>query len=153
MTDQPKPTELLPLVTEIIAAHLSSNKVPATELPDLIRQIYGALAEASTGETGPTPHGDPAVPIKKSVTPEFVICLECGKQASMLKRHIRTAHGMSIEEYRHRWELAANYPMVAPNYAKKRSRLAKQIGLGTQARRKRTEAARARKSAFRRASK
>ncbi len=138
MTEQTKPTELLPLVTEIIHAHLSHNQVPAAELPDLIRQIYGALADASTGEAGPQPHGEPAVPIKKSVTPDYVVCLEDGKQCKMLKRHLRTAHAMSIEEYRHRWGLPGDYPMVAPNYAKKRSRLAKQIGLGTKRRRKRT---------------
>src|ERR1700756_2384822 len=99
MAEQMNPTDLLPLVTEIISAHLSSNRVPAAELPDLIRQVYGALADASSGEAGPQPHGDPAVSIKKSVTPDFVICLEDGKQCKMLKRHLRTAHDLSMDEY------------------------------------------------------
>jgi len=138
MAEEIKPAELLPLVTEIISAHLSSNKVPAADLPDLIRQIYGALVEASSGQAGPKPHGAPAVPIKKSVTPDYIVCLEDGLKWKMLKRHLRTAHAMSIEEYRTHWGLPGDYPMVAPNYARKRSRLAKQIGLGTQPRRKRT---------------
>ncbi len=137
MAEQMKPTDMLPLVTEIISAHLSANQVPAAELPDLIRQIYGALADASSGNAGPKPHGDPAVSIKKSVTPDFIVCLEDGKQCKMLKRHLRTAHDLSMDEYRKRWNLPWDYPMVAPNYARKRSRLAKQIGLGTQPRRKR----------------
>src|ERR1700751_6123863 len=138
MAEQMKPTDMLPLVTEIISAHLSANQVPAAELPDLIRQVYGALADASSGEAGPQPHGDPAVPIKKSVSPDFVICLEDGKRFKMVKRHLRTAHNFSIEEYRHRWGLPGDHPMVAPNYAKKRSRLAKAAGLGTRPGRKRT---------------
>ena len=138
MAEQMKPTDMLPLVTEIISAHLSANQVPAAELPDLIRQVYGALADASSGEAGPRPLGGPAVAIKRSVTPDFVICLEDGKQCKMLKRHLRTAHDLSMDEYRKRWNLPWDYPMVAPNYARKRSRLAKQIGLGTQPRRKRT---------------
>jgi predicted transcriptional regulator len=138
MAEQMKPTDMLPLVTEIISAHLSANQVPAAEVPDLIREVYGALAGASSGEVGPQPHGDPAVAIKKSVTLDFVICLEDGKRCKMLKRHLRTAHNFSIEEYRHRWGLPGDYPMVAPNYAKKRSRLAKAAGLGTRPGRKRT---------------
>ncbi len=138
MAEETKPTDLLPLVSEIISAHLSSNKVPPEDLPDLIRQIYGALAGASSGQEGPKPHGDPAVPIKKSVTPDFIVCLEDGLKWKMLKRHLRTAHDLSMDEYRKRWNLPWDYPMVAPNYARKRSRLAKQIGLGTKPRRKRS---------------
>src|SRR6266481_7242483 len=135
MAEEIKPAELLPLVTEIISAHLSSNKVPAADLPDLIRQIYGALVEASSGQAGTKPHGAPAVPIQKSVTPDFIVCLEDGLKWKMLKRHLRTAHDLSMDEYRKRWNLPWDYPMVAPNYARKRSRLAKQIGLGTKPRR------------------
>jgi len=120
----------------VVGAHLGNNKVPSGELPQLIREVYEAFAGVSAGELGPKPHGERAVPIKKSVTPDYVACLEDGKHWKMLKRHLRTAHQMSIEEYRQRWGLPFDYPMVAPNYARKRSRLAKQIGLGTRPRRK-----------------
>jgi predicted transcriptional regulator len=137
MTDQTNPAALLPLVSDVVAAHLSNNKVPASELSQLIRNVYEALAGVSAGEVGPKPRGEPAVAIKKSVSADYVVCLEDGKECKMLKRHLRTAHGMSTEEYRKKWGLPADYPMVAPNYAKKRSRLAKAIGLGTKPRRKR----------------
>jgi predicted transcriptional regulator len=137
MSEQTKPSELLPLVTDIVAAHLSNNTVPIAELPDLIRDVYAALASAG-GEVAPAPERPtPAVPVKKSVTPDFIICLEDGKKLKMLKRHLRTAYGMSPEEYRERWQLPPDYPMGAPNYAKQRSKLAKEIGLGTQSRRRR----------------
>jgi predicted transcriptional regulator len=134
------PAELLPLVSDIVAAHVANNKIMPAELPQLIREVYQALAQASTGETGSIARGDPAVPIKKSVTPDFIVCLEDGEKMKMLKRHLRTAHGMSLDQYRKRWDLPADYPMTAPNYTKTRSKLAKQIGLGTTRRRKRTQA-------------
>ena len=134
------PVELLPLASEIVAAHVSNNKITPAELPQLIREVYQALVQASAGETGPIPRGDPAVPVKKSVTPDFIVCLEDGEKMKMLKRHLRTAHGMSLDQYRQRWGLPADYPMTAPNYTKTRSKLAKQIGLGTARRRKRTQA-------------
>ena len=137
MSEQTKASELLPLVTDIVAAHLSNNTVPITELPDLIRDVYNALAAAG-GDTAPAvERPTPAVAVKKSVTPDFIICLEDGKKLKMLKRHLRTAYGMSPEDYRERWQLPPDYPMVAPNYAKQRSKLAKEIGLGTQSRRRR----------------
>jgi predicted transcriptional regulator len=134
MSEDAKPTELLPLVTDIVAAHLSNNNVPSGELPQLIRDVYHALAAASGGAPAPLARPEPAVPAKKSVTPEYIICLEDGKKLKMLKRHLRTSYDMSPEQYRERWNLPADYPMVAPNYAKQRSKLAKAIGLGTRPR-------------------
>src|ERR1700756_5523013 len=134
MSDVAKPTELLPLVTDIVAAHLSNNNVPSAELPQLIREVYHALAMASTGGPAPAGRPDAAVSGKKSVTPDYIVCLEDGKKLKMLKRHLRTAYNMSPEQYRERWNLPADYPMVAPNYARQRSSLAKKIGLGTKPR-------------------
>jgi len=135
MSDVAKPAELLPLVTDIVAAHLSNNNVPSAELPQLIREVYHALAMASTGGPAPAARPEPAVSVKKSVTPDYIVCLEDGKKLKMLKRHLKTAYNMSPETYRERWGLPPDYPMVAPNYARQRSRLAKEIGLGTRARR------------------
>ena len=126
--------ELLTLTADIVASHVSNNGVPVSELPQLIQQVYATLA-ALGQETAPVPEKlEPAVPIRKSVTPEYIICLEDGKKLKMLKRHLRTAYNMSPEEYREKWGLPADYPMVAPSYAKQRSKLAKQIGLGTRGR-------------------
>ena len=136
MSEEAKATELLPLVTDIVAAHLSNNNVPSNELPQLIREVYQALAAASGGGPAPQARPAPAVSIKKSITPEYIICLEDGKKFKSLKRHLRTQYGLSPEQYREKWSLASDYPMVAPNYAAARSRLAKQMGLG-QARTKR----------------
>ena len=131
-------TDLLPLASDIIAAHLSNNKVPSGELPDLIRNVVHALAAASAGSSGSASRPDAAVLVKKSVTPDYIICLEDGKKLKMLKRHLRTSYQMTPDQYRARWNLPADYPMVAPDYARKRSKLAKAIGLGTKGRRKRT---------------
>ncbi|ACI99988.1 MucR family transcriptional regulator [Rhodospirillum centenum] len=135
MTSASPSNELLSLTTEIVAAHVSNNTVAISDLPSLIEQVYRTL---STVGQEPVPQAEkpqPAVAIKKSVTPDYIVCLEDGKKLKMLKRHLKTAYNMSPEEYRDRWGLPADYPMVAPNYAKQRSRLAKQIGLGTRARR------------------
>lgn len=137
MTESTKPSDLLPLVTDIVAAHLANNTVAVGDLPQLIRDVYGALASVGGAGASEPERPTPAVPIKRSVTPDYIICLEDGKKLKMLKRHLRTAYGMSPEEYRERWGLPPDYPMVAPNYAKQRSRLAKEIGLGTQPRRRR----------------
>ena len=134
------PVELLPLASEIVAAQVANNKIIPAELPQLIREVYQALVQASAAETGPISRGDPAVPVKKSVTPDFIVCLEDGEKFKMLKRHLRTAHDMSLEQYRKRWDLPADYPLIAANYAKARSKLAKQIGLGTKPRGKRAQA-------------
>ncbi len=136
MTDQAKPSELLALTTNIVAAHVSNNSVAVPDLPRLIREVHDTLASVS-GAGGREPERPtPAVAIKKSVTPDHIVCLEDGKKLKMLKRHLKTAYNMTPEQYRERWGLPADYPMVAPNYAKQRSKLAKQIGLGTRARRK-----------------
>lgn len=131
MADQTTHTELLTLTTEIVSSHVSNNTVPQSEISSLIEQVFRTLSNLG----GMTPlSGDrpsPVVPVKKSVTPEYIICLEDGKKLKMLKRHLKTAYNMSPEEYRERWGLPPDYPMVAPNYAKQRSRLAKDIGLGT----------------------
>ena len=126
---------LLSLTTEIVAAHVSNNTVALTDLPTLIEQVYKSLANVGTEPVVAEERPQPAVPIKKSVTPDYIVCLEDGKKLKMLKRHLKTAYNMTPEEYRDRWSLPTDYPMVAPNYARQRSSLAKQIGLGTRARR------------------
>lgn len=131
-----KREEILGLTSEIVAAHVSNNTVSLSDLPSLIEQVYRTLAAVGgPGENGHSDRLTPAVPIKKSITPDFIVCLEDGKKLKMLKRHLKTAYNMTPEEYRERWGLSPDYPMVAPNYAKQRSRLAKQIGLGTRSRR------------------
>ena len=129
--------DLLALTTEIVAAHVSNNTVALGDLPSLINQVYNSLANMGTAPPAPAARPQPAVSVKKSVQPDYIVCLEDGKKLKMLKRHLKTAYNMSPEGYRERWGLAADYPMVAPNYAEQRSRLAKQIGLGTRARRTR----------------
>lgn len=132
MSDQPSQTDLLELTAEIVSAHASNNKVAPAELPQVIKDVFGTLSEL--GESGvPAEAPDPAVPVKKSITPDYIVCLEDGKKLKMLKRHLNTAYGMTPEQYRERWGLPADYPMVAPNYAKRRSSLAKKIGLGRKA--------------------
>ncbi len=131
--------ELLGLTEKIVSSHVSNNAVSSADLPDLIKTVYAALGNVKTaGEAPPTP--EPAVPIKRSVTPNFVICLEDGRKMKMLKRHLKTAYNMTPAEYRVRWGLPSDYPMVAPKYAEKRSQLAKQIGLGTKNQMKRKAA-------------
>ncbi|MET4699650.1 putative transcriptional regulator [Constrictibacter sp. MBR-5] len=138
MSEQQRDTrELLELTTEIVAAHVSNNTVAVNDLPDLIQQIYRSLSTVGGNGVAVPERPQPAVPIRKSVTPEYIICLEDGKKLKMLKRHLKTAYNMSPEEYRERWGLGSDYPMVAPNYAAQRSSLAKKIGLGTKARRRR----------------
>ncbi len=134
MVDTPKHTDLLSLTTEIVSAHLANNSVPAIEIPSLIERVYKSLSTLGTDSASPSHSSDrpqPAVPIRKSVMPDYIICLEDGKKLKMLKRHLKTAYSMTPEQYRERWGLPNDYPMVAPNYAKTRSRLAKDIGLGT----------------------
>jgi len=136
MADQADTNEILALTADIVAAHVSNNTVGVGELPQLIQQVYASLS--TLGQTpAPAPERPhPAVPIKKSVTPEYIICLEDGKKLKMLKRHLKTAFNMTPEQYRERWGLPPDYPMVAPKYAEQRSKLAKDIGLGTRARRR-----------------
>jgi predicted transcriptional regulator len=132
MSDESKAGNLLQMATTIVAAHISKSNVPAADIPRLLSDIYQALSGLAGGKpAAATADRDPAVPVKKSVTPDYIVCLECGKKQKMLKRHIRTAYGLSPEQYRQKWELPPEYPMVSANYAKKRSALARQIGLGT----------------------
>jgi len=135
MTDQAKPSDLLALTTNIVSAHVANNSVALPDLPRLIREVHDTLASVGSGAQREPERPHPAVSIRKSVTPEHIVCLEDGKKLKMLKRHLKTAYNMTPEEYRERWGLPADYPMVAPNYAKQRSKLAKEIGLGTRARR------------------
>lgn len=133
--DQDNPSNnLLALTAQIVAAHVSNNTVSLSDLPNLIDQVYRTLS--GVGQDAPirAERPQPAVAVKKSVHPDYIICLEDGKKLKMLKRHLKTAYNMSPEEYRDRWQLPPDYPMVAPNYAKQRSKLAKQIGLGTRGR-------------------
>lgn len=123
----------LTLVGDIVAAYVSNNSVPAGDLPDLIASVHGALVKVATGAVAePTVELKPAVPVKKSIGPDYIICLEDGKKFKSLKRHLRTKYDMSPEDYRAKWGLPVDYPMVAPNYAAARSELAKKMGLGQQ---------------------
>ena len=137
MTDANNHDSLLSLTTEIVSAHLSANTVAADDIPNIIQKVYRTLAGLG-GDAGMSAadRPQPAVPIKKSITPDYIVCLEDGKKLKMLKRHLKTSYNMTPEQYRERWGLGADYPMVAPNYAKRRSSLAKEIGLGTAGRKK-----------------
>lgn len=122
---------LIELTSEIVAAYVAHNTVPVSDLPKLIEKVHGVLSElGSNGAPVEKAELKPAVPIRKSVTDDHIVCLEDGKQFKSLKRHLRTRYDMSPEEYREKWGLAADYPMVAPNYAKQRSQLARAMGLG-----------------------
>ena len=124
-------SEIIEMTADIVSAFVSNNSVPATELPMLIQSVHRALSGVSTtAEPVESAPREPAVPLKKSVNPDFIVCLEDGRKFKSLKRHLRTKYNMSPEEYRSKWGLPKDYPMVAPNYAKARSDLAKQMGLG-----------------------
>jgi predicted transcriptional regulator len=127
--DQKSDDEILKQVTEIVAAYVSKNEVAAADLPALIKSVHATLGGIGGGETS-LPGKAPAVPVKKSVTPDFIICLEDGKKLKMLKRYLRARYGLTPDAYRAKWNLPADYPMTAPNYAARRSDFAKQIGLG-----------------------
>ena len=121
--------EILALTTEIVTAQVANNSTAQENLPELIQAVFDKLTALASDEPAPT-ELTPAVPIKKSVTDDYIVCLEDGKKLKMLKRHLMTAYGMTPEEYRAKWGLKADYPMVAPAYARKRQELAKKIGLG-----------------------
>jgi predicted transcriptional regulator len=121
--------QLLTLASDIVSAHVSNNAVPPDQLAALIQQVFNALATVEQ-KTAEPPRPDPAVPIKQSVRADHLVCLECGRQFSMLKRHLINEHKLTPDQYRMRWELPPSYPIVATNYAKVRSALAKKIGLG-----------------------
>lgn len=131
MNDNPKQEIMIAHATEIVSSFVANNALAPAELPQLIQQVYKTLMHIDGGGTAiSADRPQPSVPIKKSVMPDYIVCLEDGKKLKMLKRHLKTAYNMSPEEYRERWGLPADYPMVAPNYARQRSRLAKDIGLG-----------------------
>jgi predicted transcriptional regulator len=137
MTDSPSDAKFVELTAQIVSAYVSNNTVPAGEIPTLINQVYGALSRVSgKGVDAAAEALKPAVSPKKSVTPEYIVCLEDGKKFKSLKRHLRTQYNMTPEQYREKWGLSPDYPMVAPNYAAARSQLAKQMGLGQQRRRR-----------------
>ena len=129
MSEQPSQTDLLELTSEIVSAHASNNTIAANDLPQIIKDVFATLHSLGSAPIV-AERPEPVVPIKKSVMPDYIVCLEDGKKLKMLKRHLKTSYNLSPEEYRERWNLGADYPMVAPNYAKKRSTLAKKIGLG-----------------------
>lgn len=123
-------SELLALTSEIVSSHVSNNAVNQTDLATMITTVFNTLEELSGPQEEPVEELKPAVPVKKSVTDEFIICLEDGKKLKMLKRHLSTSYDLTPDEYRARWGLPSDYPMVAPAYARKRQELAKKIGLG-----------------------
>jgi len=128
---------LLTLTADIVAAHVSNNSVAVNDLPNLIQNVHSALSGISASRSAPEARPDPKVPIRSSVKADYIVCLEDGKKQKMLKRHLMTNHNMTPDEYRQKWGLSPDYPMVAPNYAEQRRALAKSIGLGTKRRRTR----------------
>lgn len=133
MTDKIDSAVVLELTTEIVASYVSNNAVEPVDLVGIIQSVHKTLQGLGT-QSAQLDRPKPAVSVKKSITPDYVVCLEDGKQLKMLKRHLKTAYNMTPDEYRERWGLPSDYPMVAPNYAKHRSSLAKKIGLGTKPR-------------------
>ncbi|HEV2560691.1 MAG TPA: MucR family transcriptional regulator [Rhizomicrobium sp.] len=133
-TQSGKADELLRLATDIVAAYVSNNPVPVSELPGMIKSVHSTLGGLTGGVTADVGTAQkPAINVKKSVTPEYIVCLEDGKKLKMLKRYLRSRYNMTPDEYRAKWGLPADYPMVAPNYAQQRSDFAKKIGLGRSA--------------------
>ena len=127
---------LITLTSDIVAAHVSNNSVAVSDLPLLIQNVYGALSQLSTTPAAPEVKQEPAVSVRASIKPDYIVCLEDGKKLKMLKRHLMTHYQMTPDDYRQKWNLPADYPMVAPNYAEQRRTLAKKIGLGTKRRRR-----------------
>ena len=133
MSDETNDDTLITLTADIVAAHVSNNSVAVNDLPQLINNIHGALAGLS-GRSAPEAKPEPKVPIRSSIRPDYIVCLEDGKRLKMLKRHLMTHYQMTPDQYRQKWGLNSDYPMVAPNYAEQRRALAKAIGLGTKRR-------------------
>lgn len=139
MANEPENRDkLLALTAEIVAAHVGHNNVASNEIPALIQSIYKSLTDLGSGANTTSGKPVPAVPVKQSVRPDFLVCLEDGKKLKMLKRYLATTYKMTPEQYRERWNLPTDYPMVAPNYARTRSKLAKDIGLGSKTKKKST---------------
>ena len=137
MADNEAEDTLLTLTADIVAAHVSNNSVAVNDLPNLIQNVQSALSGISRTGAAPEPKPEPKVSIRSSVKPDYIVCLEDGKKLKMLKRHLMTHYNMTPEQYRQKWGLSSDYPMVAPNYAEQRRTLAKSIGLGTKRRRTR----------------
>jgi predicted transcriptional regulator len=138
MTEDSGETSYIELTAKIVSAYVGHNTVPSGEISNLISQVHSALKRVSTGQMATTAEPlKPAVPAKRSITSDYIVCLEDGKKFKSLKRHLRTQYKMTPEQYREKWGLPPDYPMVAPNYAAARSQLAKQMGLGQQRRRRR----------------
>ncbi|PZU47410.1 MAG: transcriptional regulator [Sphingomonas sp.] len=131
MTDQIEHNDLLALTADIVSSHVANNSVAVNDLPLLIQNVFATLSGLGTPAPVAEVKLEPAVPIRSSIKPDYIICLEDGKKLKMLKRHLMTAYGLTPDEYRTKWGLPADYPMVAPNYAEARRQLAKSIGLGT----------------------
>jgi predicted transcriptional regulator len=132
MDDRNSPhNELLTLTADIVSSHVANNTVAVSDLPNIIENVYSTLARLGTDTKAPTTRPEPAVSVRSSIKPDYIVCLEDGKKLKMLKRHLMTHYNMTPEEYRTKWNLPADYPMVAPNYAQQRRTLAKKIGLGT----------------------
>ncbi len=123
--------ELLTLTTEIVSSHVANNSVAVNDLPTLIGNVFATLSSLGSAPAPEAPKQEPAVSVRASIKPEYIVCLEDGKKLKMLKRHLMTHYGMTPDQYRTKWGLSADYPMVAPNYAAQRRMLAKKIGLGT----------------------
>jgi predicted transcriptional regulator len=141
MNENAASANFIELAADIVSAYVSNNSVPAADLPGLISEVHLALTKVGNGAVEvPAEAPKPAVSVKKSITPDYIICLEDGKKFKSLKRHLRTQYNMTPEQYREKWGLAPEYPMVAPNYAKARSELAKEMGLGQQRRKRRARA-------------
>lgn len=128
--------EIMRMTTDIVASFLTHNSVPAENVPEMIKSVHATMKEISGDTPKPEPRAKPAVPISKSIGDDYIVCLEDGKKLKMLKRYLRSQYDMSPEDYRRKWGLPADYPMVAPNYSKRRSEFAKQIGLGRGGRKK-----------------
>jgi predicted transcriptional regulator len=138
MSDAAAPANFIELAADIVSAYVTKNSLPTAELPTLINEVHSALVKVANGAGEPSAEPPkPAVPVRKSITPDFIICLDDGKKFKSLKRHLRTQYNLTPEQYREKWGLPADYPMVAPNYAKARSELAKEMGLGQQRRKRR----------------
>ena len=138
MSDNIAASNYIELAADIVSAYVSNNSVPTSDLPTLINEVHTALLRVGGGTVEvPVEAPKPAIPVKKSVTPDYIVCLEDGKKFKSLKRHLRTQYDMTPEQYREKWGLPHDYPMVAPNYAEARSQLAKKMGLGQQRRKRR----------------
>lgn len=132
MTERNETLDIVALVAEVVSAYVSNNEVDANELPAFIQQVHRSLSNVGSSRSLLlNDRADPVVPVEESIQPDYIVCLEDGRRLKMLKRHLKTAYNMTPDQYRERWGLSPDYPMVAPNYAKRRSALAKDIGLGT----------------------